>query len=95
MSKMSNESVKAQNNETIRMTDGDGNEIVGLIRVVKVKEPNAEEGAPRSHHLELDMDDELWNQIVFYGSEIFNNVDLLHAGLRGAILERLARTKGM
>ena len=93
-SKMSTESVKAQN-ETISMTDGDGNEIVGMIRVIKVKDPNAEEGAPRSHHLELDMDEELWNQIVFYGSEIFNNVDLLHAGLRGAILERLARSKGV
>jgi hypothetical protein len=93
---MSNEDIRVQN-EAIEMqlTDGDGNEIIGMIRVVKVKEPNAEEGAPRSFHLELDMDDELWNQMVFYGSEIFNNVDLLHAGIRGAILERLARTKGM
>jgi hypothetical protein len=96
MSKMSNEDIRVQN-EAIEMqlTDGDGNEIIGMIRVIKVKEPNAEEGAPRSFHLELDMDDALWNQIVFYGSEIFNNVDLLHAGIRGAILERLARTKGM
>ena len=87
--------MKAQNSETISMTDGDGNEIVGMIRVIKVRDPDAEEGAPRSHHLELDMDEELWNQIVFYGSEIFNNVDLLHAGLRGAIIERLARSKGV
>jgi hypothetical protein len=87
---MSNESVKAQN-ETISMTDGDGNEIIGLIKVVKIKKPDMDEGEPRSFHLELDMDEDLWNQIVFFGSEVFNNVDLLQAGIRGAILETIAR----
>tara|TARA_Y100000310_G_C20331611_1_gene645533 strand:+ start:254 stop:556 length:303 start_codon:yes stop_codon:yes gene_type:complete len=87
MSKMSTESVKAQN-ETIQMTDGEGNEIIGLVRVIKVVNPNADDGG-RPFHLEFDMSDELWNQIVFYGSEILNSVDLLNAGIRGAILETI------
>lgn len=82
------------NDETIHMTDGDGNEIMGMIRVVKVVNPNADEEGGRPFHLEFDMPDELWNQIVYYGSEILNSVDLLNAGIRGAILETIdARQK--
>ena len=93
MSKMSNESVKAQN-EAIRtqMTDGDGNEIIGLIKVVKIINKNADDGG-RPFHLEFDMGDDLWNEIMFYGSEVMNSVDLLNAGIRGAILETIARKK--
>lgn len=80
----------SENSEVIHMTDGDGNEIVGTIRVVKIVNPNADDGG-RPFHLEFDMPDELWNQIVFYGSEIMNSVDLLNAGIRGAILETIAR----
>ncbi len=83
--KMSNDTETA-----IHMTDGDGNEIAGMIRVIKVKNPNADDGG-RPFHLEFDMSDDLWNEIVFYGSEILNSVDLLNAGIRGAILETIAR----
>ncbi len=86
---MSNDS-NSENNDVIHMTDGDGNEIVGTIRVVKIVNPNADDGG-RPFHLEFDMPDELWNQIVFYGSEVMNSVDLLNAGIRGAILETIAR----
>ena len=79
--------------DVIHMTDGDGNEIVGTIRVVKVVNPNADDGG-RPFHLQFDMPDELWNQIVYYGSEILNSVDLLNAGIRGAILETIDARSG-
>ena len=79
--------------DVIHMTDGDGNEIVGTIRVVKVVNPNADDGG-RPFHLQFDMPDELWNQIVYYGSEILNSVDLLNAGIRGAILETIDARRG-
>ena len=37
--------------------------IVGTIRVVKVVNPNADDGG-RPFHLQFDMPDELWNKIV-------------------------------
>mgnify|MGYP000719306378 CR=1 FL=1 len=74
----------------IHMIDGDGNEIAGMIRVIKVINKNADDGG-RPFHLEFDMSDDLWNEIVRYGSDVLNGVDLLHAGIRGAILETIAR----
>lgn len=82
------------NNDTetaIQMTDGDGNEIVGMIRVIKIINKNADENGGRPFHLEFDMSDDLWGEVVHYGSEILNSVDLLNAGVRGAILETIAR----
>lgn len=86
MSKVDNDTETA-----IHMTDGNGNEILGMIRVIKVVNKNAEDDGGRPFHLEFDMSDDLWNEIVFYGSEILNSVDLLNAGIRGAILETIAR----
>jgi hypothetical protein len=45
--------------------------------------------------LELDLDDGLTDALVHYGSEVFGNIDLLSAGIRGALIEGLAREKGV
>jgi hypothetical protein len=72
--------------------DGDGNEILGSLEVVKVVH---DEGATRPYHLELNVPEHLTGELVKYGSEIFGNIDLLSAGIRGALIEALAREKGM
>jgi hypothetical protein len=72
--------------------DGDGHEIIGHIRVLKIAH---DEGAERPYHLELDLDPGLTDALVHYGSEVFGNIDLLSAGIRGALIEGLAREKGV
>lgn len=70
--------------------DENGNEIIGRIDVIKVEHDS---GADRPYHLELDMPDKLMDEIVRWGSEVFGHLDLLQAGVRGALLERLARER--
>lgn len=70
--------------------DEHGNEIIGRIDVIKVEHDS---GADRPYHLELDMSDSLMEEIVKWGSEVFGQLDLLQAGIRGALLERLARER--
>lgn len=70
----------------------DGHEIIGEIRVLKIVH---DEGADREFHLELDVDEGIMGEIVKYGSECLGHLDLLSVGLRGALIERLAREKGM
>ncbi len=70
--------------------DENGNEIIGRIDVIKVEHDS---GADRPYHLELDMPDKLMDEIVKWGSEVFGQLDLLQAGIRGALLERLARER--
>ena len=67
-----------------------GHEIIGNIAVIRV---DHELGDPREFHLELEIDDALAEQLVKYGSEVFNEVDLLSAGIRAGLIERYARNK--
>jgi len=78
--------------DVVKEFDGNGHEVLGQIRVLKVAH---DEGADRPYHLELDLDDGLTDALVHYGSEVFGNIDLLSAGIRGALIEGLAREKGM
>ena len=68
--------------------DNDGNEVIGTIGVLKVMH---DEGAARPYHLELEIPDDLLDELVMFGSEVFGQLDLLHAGIRGALLERIAK----
>ena len=63
-------------------------EIVGSIDVIRVIYPD---GDDREFHLELDIDDALADQLIKYGSEGFNEVDLLSSGIRAGLTERYAR----
>lgn len=81
---------KAEAEAKTKSFDGEGNEIIGEIRVIKVMH---DEGADRPFHLEIDIDDGITGDIVKYGSEIFGHLDLLSIGLRGALIERLARSQ--
>ena len=72
--------------------DGNGNEIIGSLDVVRLMH---DEGADRPYHLEIHAGNELTGELVKYGSEVFSNIDLLAAGIRGALIESLAREKGM
>ena len=74
----------------VAVVNDEGHEIIGSIDVVKVEH---DEGADRPYHLELNIDDPLLDEIVKWGSEVFGQLDLLQAGLRGALLERLARER--
>ena len=65
-----------------------GFEIVGSIDVIRVDHPD---GDAREFHLELDIDDALADQLIKYGSEVFNEVDLLSSGIRAGLIERYAR----
>lgn len=65
-----------------------GHEIVGSIDVIRVDHPD---GDAREFHLELDIDDALADQLIKYGSEVFNEVDLLSSGIRAGLIERYAR----
>ena len=71
--------------------DGDGHEIIGSIAVKKIMQ---EEGSEREFHRELDIADDVADQLVKYGSEVFGHLDLLTVGIRGAFLEALARERG-
>jgi hypothetical protein len=72
--------------------NGEGHEIIGEIRVLKIVH---DEGADRPFHLELDVDDGVTGEICKYGSECLGHLDLLSVGLRSALIEGLAREKGM
>lgn len=72
----------------VTIVNDEGHPIVGSIDVVKVEH---KDGDARPYHLELEIADDLLDEIVKYGSEVFGQLDLLQAGLRGALLERLAR----
>lgn len=72
--------------------NADGHEIIGEIRVLKIVH---DEGADRPFHLELDVDEGITGEICKYGSECMGHLDLLSVGLRGALIEGLAREKGM
>ena len=74
------------------MTDNKIGDVIGEIRVIKVANP---EGSDRPFHLELDMDAGLTGEVVKYGSEVLGHLDLLSVGLRSALIEALAREKGM
>jgi len=65
-----------------------GFEIVGSIDVIRVDHPD---GDAREFHLELDIEDALADQLIKYGSEVFNEVDLLSSGIRAGLIERYAR----
>lgn len=65
-----------------------GHEIIGSIDVIRVDHPD---GDAREFHLELDIDDALADQLIKYGSEVFNEVDLLSSGIRAGLIERYAR----
>ena len=82
---------KEQNSETARF-DGDGNEIIGSLDVVKIKHAD---GSARPYHLEIHADDGVTGELVKFGSEVFGNIDLLSVGIRGALIEALAREKGV
>ena len=65
-----------------------GHEIIGNIAVIRV---DHEPGEAREFHLELEIDDALADQLIKYGSEVFNEVDLLSSGIRAGLIERYAR----
>lgn len=81
-----------KDSEAISKFDGEGNEIIGTLEVVKITHG---EGSPRPYHLEINASEELTGELVKFGSEVFGNVDLLSVGIRGAIIEALAREKGV
>lgn len=81
----------SDNSEVVKY-NGDGHEIIGEIRVLKIMH---DEGADRPYHLELDTDDGITGEICKFGSECLGHLDLLSVGLRGALIEALAREKGM
>jgi hypothetical protein len=74
----------------VQVYNDEGHEVIGTIDVVKIEH---DDGADRPYHLELVIEDSLLDEIVKFGSEVFGQLDLLQAGLRGALLERLAREK--
>jgi hypothetical protein len=80
------------NNSEVVKYNGDGHEIIGEIRVLKIMH---DEGADRPYHLELDVDEGITGEICKFGSECLGHLDLLSVGLRGALIEALAREKGM
>jgi hypothetical protein len=43
----------------------------------------------------LDVDEGVTGEVCKYGSEVLGHLDLLSVGLRGALIEGLAREKGM
>lgn len=76
------------NIDKVKIDGRTGFEIVGSIDVIRVDHPD---GDAREFHLELDIDDALADQLIKYGSEVFNEVDLLSSGIRAGLIERYAR----
>ena len=74
--------------DRVKIDGRTGHEIVGSIDVIRVDHPD---GDAREFHLELDIEDELADQLIKYGSEVFNEVDLLSSGIRAGLIERYAR----
>lgn len=65
----------------------DGNEIVGSIDVVKVKDDSK---SSSEYKLELRMDEDLTREILKYGADSTNQVDLLQTGIRNGLINRIA-----
>ena len=62
----------------------DGNEIIGSIEVVKIPDDKT------AYKLELRMDPELTKEILQYGADSTNQIDLLQAGIRNGLINRIA-----
>ena len=71
--------------------DGDGNEVVGTVRVLKIMH---DDSADRPYHLEIDAEDHVLDELVKFGSESTGFIDFFATGIRAGILERLARSRG-
>lgn len=65
----------------------DGNEIVGSIEVVKLKDDSK---SSSEYKLELRMDEDLTREILKYGADSTNQVDLLQTGIRNGLINRIA-----
>lgn len=65
----------------------DGNEIVGSIDVVKVKDDSK---SSSEYKLELRMDEDVTREILKYGADSTNQVDLLQTGIRNGLINRIA-----
>ena len=76
--------------ELTKTFDGDGHEIIGLVRVLKIMH---DDDADRPFHLEIDADDAVLDQLVKFGSESTSYVDFLSSGIRSGIIERIARER--
>ena len=70
----------------------DGNEIVGSIEVVKVHDDSKSDS---DYKLELRMDEDLTREILKYGADSTNQVDLLQTGIRNGLINRIAGLKGI
>jgi hypothetical protein len=68
--------------------DGDGNEVVGSLKIVKVMH---DDGADRPYHLEIDAEEHVLDELVRFGSESTGYIDFFSTGIRAGILERIAR----
>lgn len=65
----------------------DGSEIVGSIDVVKVKDDSESNS---DYKLELRMDEDLTREVLKYGADSTNQVDLLQTGIRNGLINRIA-----
>jgi len=67
----------------------DGFEVIGNIKVLKVPTP----GEGQEYKLELSIDEDLTRDILKYGADITNQVDLLQTGIRNGLINRVARLR--
>lgn len=67
----------------------DGFEVIGKIKVLKIPTP----GEGNEYKLELVIDDDLTRDILQYGADITNQVDLLQTGIRNGLINRVARLR--
>jgi len=67
----------------------DGFEVLGKIKVLKIPTP----GEGSEYKIELSIDEDLTRDILKYGAEITNQVDLLQTGIRSGLINRIARLK--
>lgn len=67
----------------------DGFEVIGKISVLKIPTP----GEGNEYKLELSIDDDLTREILAYGADITNQVDLLQTGIRNGLINRIARLR--
>lgn len=67
----------------------DGFEVIGKVNIIKIPTP----GEPREYKLEFGMDEELTKIVLQYGADVTNQVDLLQAGIRNGLINRVARLR--
>lgn len=67
----------------------DGFEVIGNIKVLKI--PTPDEG--QEYKLELSIDEGLTRDILKYGADITNQVDLLQTGIRNGLINRVTRLR--